>query len=210
MRTPSLWHAETEHWRLLLSIEPSLLYLLGANPEDPVVVCNGVSLEIIFSGRHGANKLELRRKLYALRLKDGESVQEHIKKMTEIFENLSVIDDPVSDEDRVVHLLASLPDSFEMLVTALEANSETIPRMEVVTERLLHEEQKQKEKEAANEERKALAAKGSSKQPGHYLRRVCAARSQHRVAASNRNIQGDLHGPICHFCRKPGHLKREC
>ena len=59
--------------------------------------------------------------------------------MTELFEELAVVGDPVSDEDRVVHLLASLPDSYDMLVTALEANSETVPKMEIVTERLLHE-----------------------------------------------------------------------
>ena len=65
-----------------------------------------------------------------------------------------MIDDPVSDEDKVVHLLASLPD---LLVTALEANSETVPRMETVTERLLHEEQKLKEKKPAKDDEKALA-----------------------------------------------------
>ena len=57
--------------------------------------------------------------------------------MTETFNELSVVGDPISEEDRVVHLLASLPDSFNMLVTALEANAE-VPKMEVVTERLLH------------------------------------------------------------------------
>ena len=62
--------------------------------------------------------------------------------MTEIFNGLSVVGDPVSDEDRVVHLLASLPDSYNMLVTALEANTD-VPEMEVATERLLHEERKQ-------------------------------------------------------------------
>ena len=59
--------------------------------------------------------------------------------MTETFEALAVIGDPVSEEDCVVHLLASLPESFNMLVTALEASSE-VPKMETVTERLLHEE----------------------------------------------------------------------
>ena len=54
--------------------------------------------------------------------------------MTKIFDSLSVIGDPVSEEDRVVHLLASLPDSYNVLVTALEA-SESVPKMEVVTER---------------------------------------------------------------------------
>ena len=40
--------------------------------------------------------------------------------MTEIFDGLSVIGDPISDEDRVVHLLASLPESYNVLVTALK------------------------------------------------------------------------------------------
>ncbi len=47
--------------------------------------------------------------------------------MTEIFEALAVIGDAVSEEDRVVHLLASLSESFNVLVTALEAQSENVP-----------------------------------------------------------------------------------
>ena len=68
-----------------------------------------------------------------------ESVHEHIKAMTELFEVLevlAVIGDPVTEEDHVMHLLASLPDSYNMLATALEANSEAVPKMEVVMERL--------------------------------------------------------------------------
>ena len=60
---------------------------------------------------------------YSLRLQEGESVQTHIKTMKEIFDGLSVIGDPIQEEDRVVYLLASLPEYFNiMLVTALEAN----------------------------------------------------------------------------------------
>ena len=65
--------------------------------------------------------------------------------MIEIFEALAVIGDPVSEEDHVVHLLASLPESFNMLVTALEANPE-VPKMESVTERLLHKERRMKDR----------------------------------------------------------------
>ena len=61
--------------------------------------------------------------------KEGESVQAHIKSMTEISEAHSVIGYPVSEEDRVVHLLASLPDSLNT----------DVPEMEVVTEQLLDE-----------------------------------------------------------------------
>ena len=109
---------------IVLSVEPSLLYLIG-DPEDPITVWKILSDQ--FQKKTWANKLELRRKLYSLRLKAGESVQKHIKVMTEIFEALAVIGDPVTEEDRVVHLLASLPDSFNMLATALEA-SQMCPR----------------------------------------------------------------------------------
>ena len=45
-------------------------------------------------------------------------MQEHVKAMTEVLDELSIVDVPVEEEDRVVYLLASLPDSYSMLVTA--------------------------------------------------------------------------------------------
>ena len=101
-----------------------------------------------FQKKTWANKLALRRRLYGLRLKEQESVQSHIKSMIEIFDELAVIGEPVEEEDRVVHVLASLPESFSMLVTALEACTE-VPRLEVVTEKLLNEERKIKEKSSS-------------------------------------------------------------
>jgi transposase InsO family protein len=165
---------------VVLSIEPSLLYLIG-DPEDPVVVWKKLSDQ--FQKKTWANKLALRRKLYSLRLRDGSSVQEHIKEMTEIFDGLSVIGDPIEEEDRVVHLLASLPSSYSILVTALEANPE-VPKMEIVTERLLHEEQKQKKRVG----------------PG--------AGNEEAMAFKHHGYKGK--GPRCHFCRKFGHIQRNC
>ena len=60
--------------------------------------------------------------------------------MIENFEESCVIGD-IIEEDWVIYFLASLPDSFNMLVTALEANAE-LPRREIVTKRLLYEETK--------------------------------------------------------------------
>ena len=51
-------------------------------------------------------------------------MQDHIRILTEIFDELAVISSPVEEEDRVVHLLASLPESYGVFVTALEASSE--------------------------------------------------------------------------------------
>ena len=127
---------------IVLAVEPSLLYLIG-DPEDPVVVWQ--KLQDQFQKKTWANKLVLRRRLHSLRLRDGESVQEHIKTMIELFNELAIVGDAIDEGDRVVYLLASLPDSFNTLVIALEAN-EDVPKMEVVTEKLLHAERKQTEK----------------------------------------------------------------
>ena len=162
---------------IVLSVDPALLYLIG-DPDDPAKVWKKLSDQ--FQKKTWANKLALRRKLYALRLREGGAVQEHIKEMTELFDELSVVGDPLSDEDRVVHLLASLPESYDTLVTALEANT-AVPSMEVVTERLLHEERRQTDRGDTNGE-KAMTSE-------QRLRR---------------------RGVRCHYCKRLGHIKRDC
>ena len=132
---------------IVLSLDPCLLYLVG-DPKDPVTVWNLLAGQ--FQKATWANKLALRRRLHTLRLKDGESIQEHIEAITETFNELSVIGDKIEDEDKVVYLLASLPESYDMLVTAFEANGD-VPYMKMVTERLLHEERKKKERNTVPE-----------------------------------------------------------
>ena len=131
---------------VVLSGDRSLLYLIG-NPEDPVVVWKKLADQ--FEKKMWATRLDFHRKLHSLRLKDGDSAQEHIKVITELFDALSVAGETVSEEDRVVYFLASLPESYCVLVTALEAN-EDVPKLEVVTERILHQERRSKERSEAS------------------------------------------------------------
>ena len=127
---------------IVLAVDPALLYLLG-DPQDPVEVWKKLSDQ--FQARTWANKLALRCQLHRLRLDENRPMQEHIKSMIEIFEELAVIGSPMEEEDRVAQILTSLPESYNMLVTAFEASSE-VPKIEIVTERLLNEERKIKEK----------------------------------------------------------------
>ena len=148
---------------IVLSIDPSLLYLLG-DPEDPKVVWKKLADQ--FQKKTWANKLALRSRLNNFRLREGDSVQKHVKEMTETFNDLSVIGAVMDEEDKLVTLLASLPDSFDMLMTALGANA-TVPSMEAVTERLLHEERKLNERETSVtlSEKVLLGKKAKSKGP---------------------------------------------
>ena len=87
---------------MVLAVDPLLLYLLGY-PEDPKAVWK--KLEEQFQPKTWSNKLQLQRKLYTLKLKEGGSVNEHIKTMSEIFKGLAIIGDAISEEDRVVQYI---------------------------------------------------------------------------------------------------------
>ena len=89
------------------------LVVVGADPTDPIVVWKVLANQ--FQRKTWANKLELKRKLFSMRLAEGGSVQAHVKAMTELCDELSVVGEPVKEEDRVVYLLASLPESYNVL-----------------------------------------------------------------------------------------------
>ena len=134
-----------------------------------------------FQKKLWVNTLILRHKLYSLQLKEGDSVQEHIKAMTEVFNELTVIGVEMGEEDRVIHLLASLPKMYSTLVTALEARPE-VPAMNIVVAKLLYEERKLQDRRRSNE----TSPKGLS--------------AKHRSSK----------GPMCHFCHKFGHIQCNC
>ena len=68
-----------------------------------------------------------------------------------------------------------------MLVTAFEASFE-VPKLEIVTERLLHEESKRKDKETTSTEVKAMTSK----------------------------LQTTRRIPKCHNCGKIRNIRKEC
>ena len=94
-------------------------------------------------------------------------MQKYVKMLTQIFDELSILGDSLGEENQVVHLLASLPESYDMLVTAHETSPE-VPKLEIVTERLLQEETKQRDKESYRNESydvKTLNIQERSKSP---------------------------------------------
>ena len=82
--------------------------------------------------------------------------------MTEIFDELSVIDEPVKEEG-VVYLVAGLPECYSVLVTMLEASCE-VPKLTVVMEWLLHEETKMKSRSSGYNQEGALMTRFRKKQ----------------------------------------------
>ena len=95
-------HENTCCEEIVLSVDPTLLYLLGPDTENRTVVWKQLADQ--FQGKKWANKLALRRKMYNLKLKDGQSMQKHVKMLAEVFDELSVIGDSLDEENQVVHL----------------------------------------------------------------------------------------------------------
>ena len=106
-----------------------------------------------------------------MKLGDSGSMREYIKKMTETFGELAVVAEPISDEDKVVYLLAGQPESYDVLVTALESGSDTVPALESVTEHLLRGEQKLKDRGEADDSKKLLMAKAKKPFTCHYCKK---------------------------------------
>ena len=184
---------------IVLAVDPSLLYLVG-DPVDPAAVWNKLSGQ--FQKKTWANKLSLRKKLFSMKLSDNGSMNDYIKKMTEIFDELAVIAESVSDEDKVVYLLAGLPESYDVLVTALESGSDTVPALEMVTERLLREEQKLKDREDADDGKKLFVVKGKKqftchycKKPGHFKQNCREFAKDKQSSRGNGRRRNPTHQP---------------
>ena len=117
-------------------------------------------------------------------MKEGTSVDQHLKHMKVITDKLAAIGAPISEEDQVVTLLGSLPRSFATLVTAIEARMDGVS-LDYVQQALIHEEMKQSE----------LSGQLSGAESA--LSGVC-----------RRNTSRDR--PTCFGCGSVGHILRYC
>ena len=79
------------------------------------------------------NKLYTRTKLYRFQYKPGTTMNHHITRFDSLVTDLLNLDEKVSDVDKALILLASLPDEYEHLIISMLTGKETITFIEVTT-----------------------------------------------------------------------------
>jgi len=104
-------------------------------------------LGTLYQSKSLVNKLFLWKKLYNLRMKDGDSVTEHLNAFNTVVSQLASIDIKISDEDKCISLLCSIPDLWDSLVIAIGSNAIALQFDEIVSS-LLTEKMRRKNMES--------------------------------------------------------------
>eukprot|EP00253_Pinus_taeda_P012788 PITA_12788 len=131
-------------------------------------------LGTLYQSKSLVNKLFLRKNLYNLRRKDGDLVTEHLNAFNTVVSQLSSIDIEISDEDKCISFLCSLPDSWDSLVIEIGSNATALQFDEIVSS-LLMEEMRQKNMESQNGDALSVVCWKCGKE-GHY-KRDCKSKS---------------------------------
>lgn len=197
----------SEHWDkknrkakaiLCLSLEDTQLMLVKSATSAKEVLDK---LARHFEQKGLANKLFLRRKLFTMKLEEGESMESHINKIKEIADELESIKSTVTEEDMVLIILGSLPETFSTLITSLESRADDLT-MDFLMTRLMHEERKLQE-QGILESNPEAAFYGREGKP-HYQKK------RFEGSGGNRGWNGKSSNFKCFNCGKSGHYARDC
>eukprot|EP00253_Pinus_taeda_P005186 PITA_05186 len=182
-----------------IAVDPDLI-LLNVSGES-MAKALWDKLGTLYQSKFLVNKLFLRKKLYNLRMKEGDMVTEHLNAFYIVVSQLLSVDIKISEEDKCISLLCSLLDSWNSLVVAIGSNATALQFDEIVSS-LLTEEMRQKNMKRQNGD--ALSVQGRSQNINKNKSLSGRSISRGRSKSPGKPVK------VCWKCRKEGHYKRDC
>ncbi|VFQ95314.1 unnamed protein product [Cuscuta campestris] len=104
---------------------------------DPVDIWD--KLESRYKSKSLTSRLYLKKRLFGLQMAEEANFNGHLDEFNKITTELESIDVKIEEEDKALLLLASLPSSFDNIVTTLLFGKETLKFDEVVAALLMNE-----------------------------------------------------------------------
>eukprot|EP00253_Pinus_taeda_P016692 PITA_16692 len=112
---------------------------IAVDPREATTKALWDKLGTLYQSKSLVNKLIPRKKMYNLRMKDGDSVTKHLNAFNTVVSQLSSVDIKISDEYKCISLLCYLPDSWDSLVIAIGSNAIALQFDEIVSALLMEE-----------------------------------------------------------------------
>jgi hypothetical protein len=120
----------------------------------------------LYQSKSLVNKLFLRKKLYHIRMEDGDSVTEHLNAFNTLVSQLGSVNITIAEEDKCITLLCSLPDSWDNLVVAIGSTTQSTLKYEDVVASLLSEEMRRKSMDGHNTDSLFVRGRTQDRNPG--------------------------------------------
>ena len=156
----------------------------------------------LYQSKSLVNKLFLRKKLYHLRMEDGDSMVDHLNFFNTLVSQLISIDINMEEEDKCITLLCSILYSWDNMVVAIGSSTKYTLKFENIVASLLSEEMRRKSME--NHSTDALSVR-----LGHTKERGKSTRGRSKSRGISKSL-GDSLKKLCWKCGKPGHFKKKC
>ena len=144
------------------------------------------------------NHIYLKRYLCTLRMKEGTNIVDHLNVFNTLLCQLTSIGVKMEEEDKVVTLLCSLPNSWDHIVTSISFSTADVLEYDSVVSALLTEEVRRKSSSEISTP-EAMVARGRSRE-----------RTQSSNGKSRSKSKGGKIKARFWYCNKVGHLKKDC